>query len=109
MTAGRAILKRAPAMLALVSFHVLAEPRAVTIQNYAYAPQEVRIRAGDAVQWVNREKRTSHSILFPAEGGLESTRLFPGESWQRTFPKAGTYPYTCGPHPEMKGIVVVSD
>lgn len=110
MNAGCAILKRAPAMLALLSFSLFAQPAVeVVIQNYAYSPQEVRIHAGDTVQWVNREKRTSHSILFPAEGGLESDRLFPDESWQRKFPKAGTYPYTCGPHPEMKGVVVVSD
>ena len=81
----------------------------VTIRNYAYAPTEVQIRAGDRVRWVNREKRTSHSILFPDEGGLESERLFPDESWERQFTKAGTYPYTCGPHPEMKGRVIVSE
>jgi len=34
--------------------------------------------------------------------------MFPGESWQRTFDNAGTYPYTCGPHPEMKGRVEVT-
>ncbi len=38
----------------------------------------------------------------------KSDRMFPGESWQRTFDKLGTYPYTCGPHPEMTGVVEVS-
>ena len=37
----------------------------------------------------------------------ESERLFPDESWQREFTQAGRYPYTCGPHPEMKGVVIV--
>jgi plastocyanin len=53
------------------------------------------------------EKRTSHSVLFPAENGLESERMFPGESWKRTFTAAGTYLYRCGPHEEMKGQVHV--
>lgn len=110
MHTGWSILKRAPVILALVAISgVAAETVVVEIQNYAYAPKEVQIHAGDTVRWVNREKRTSHSILFPAEGGLESERIFPDETWQRTFSKAGTYPYTCGPHPEMKGAVVVSE
>lgn len=81
----------------------------VAIENYSFQPREIAIRVGDTVRWTNREKRTSHSVLFAAEGGLESDRLFPDESWQRTFTHAGTYPYTCGPHPEMKGSVVVSE
>ncbi len=81
----------------------------VVIENYAYHPREVRIKVGDTVRWINHEKRTSHSILFPAEGGLESERLFPEESWSRRFDAPGTYPYVCGPHPEMKGAVVVAE
>mgnify|MGYP001244542552 CR=1 FL=1 len=110
MNTGRQILQRAPAILALVALSAWAEPTVtVEIQNYTYVPAEVKIRPGDTVRWVNKEKRTSHSILFPAEGGMESDRIFPDESWQRTFSKVGSYPYTCGPHPEMKGLVVVSE
>ncbi len=97
-------------MLALVSFCVPAagqKTHEITIREYRFTPQEIRIKAGDAVKWTNREKRTSHSVLFPAENGLESDRLFPDESWQRTFEKPGTYKYRCGPHEEMKGAVIV--
>lgn len=79
----------------------------VGVADYRFQPAEVRIKAGDTVKWVNKEKRTSHSMLFPAESGLESTRIFPGESWERKFVQPGRYEYTCGPHPEMKGAVVV--
>ncbi len=79
----------------------------VGIANYRFEPAEVRIAPGDTVRWTNREKRTSHSVLFPAEGGRESERMFPDESWSRRFDQAGRYEYTCGPHPEMKGVVVV--
>ncbi|MBK8918805.1 MAG: cupredoxin domain-containing protein [Betaproteobacteria bacterium] len=109
MNTGRQLLRRAPVILALVALSAAAETVTVEIQNYSYIPAEVRIRIGDTVRWINKEKRTSHSILFPAEGGLESERIFPEETWQRSFPKAGSYPYTCGPHPEMKGLVVVSE
>lgn len=110
MIAGWRTLRRAPALLALVSFGVFgAETVAVDIQGYKYVPGEVKIRVGDTVKWTNREKRTSHSVLFPAENGLESERLFPDESWERRFTKAGRYDYTCTPHPEMKGVVIVGE
>jgi plastocyanin len=48
-------------------------------------------------------------VFFTGAESLESDRLFPGESWQRVFDKPGTYPYTCGPHPEMTGKVVVTE
>ncbi|HXE40933.1 MAG TPA: plastocyanin/azurin family copper-binding protein [Azonexus sp.] len=100
--------KGAPVVLALFSFAAPAqETSEVRIEAYQFRPPEVRLRAGDSVRWVNREKRTSHSVVFPAEGGLESERLFPDESWERRFDQAGRYEYHCGPHPEMKGVVLV--
>lgn len=99
--------KRAPLFLALVSFSALAQNVVeVSIENYKFEPAEVKIRPGDRVRWVNREKRTSHSIVL---GGRESERLFPGDGWEKDFPQAGSNPYTCGPHPEMRGVIVVSD
>lgn len=108
---GRA-LRRASLCGALVAFSCTASAQQtveVVVENYRFEPRELRLRPGDTVRWINREKRTSHSVLFPQENGLESERFFPGESWQRTFSAAGDYPYTCGPHPEMKGRVVVAE
>lgn len=79
----------------------------VVVQSYRFQPQEVRIQLGDTVRWLNREKRTSHSIVFSDVHGGESERFFPDESWQRRFDRPGVYPYHCGPHPEMTGTVVV--
>jgi plastocyanin len=127
MSTGGYPWRRVLALLALVSFYVpgvLAGdgiPRGyvpggdasaqqvveVTIREYRFSPQDVRIKAGDTVKWINREKRTSHSVLFPAENGLESERIFPDESWQRTFTQPGSYSYRCGPHEEMKGSIIV--
>jgi plastocyanin len=108
MRAGWLMVKGAPVLLALLSFFAFAQTTAeVRIEGYKFLPPEVTIRAGDSVRWVNGEKRTSHSVLFPAEGGRESERLFPDESWQRQFTKPGRYVYTCGPHPEMEGVVIV--
>jgi plastocyanin len=104
------LLRGAPLVLALLSFSALADNVAeVRIEGYKFQPPAVTIKAGDSVRWTNHEKRTSHSVVFPAEGGLESDRLFPDESYQRRFDKVGRHEYHCGPHPEMTGVVVVSE
>jgi len=79
----------------------------VSIDKMKFEPQHVRIKPGTTIKWINRERRNNHSVLFGKEGYAESERMFPGESWQRTFDKPGIYPYTCGPHPEMSGVVEV--
>ncbi|HXF65307.1 MAG TPA: cupredoxin domain-containing protein [Burkholderiales bacterium] len=105
----RALL--AAAALALVSAAPPAAAQAaveVKIEKNAFVPERIAVKPGAIVRWTNAERRTTHSILFPAEG-LESERLLPGESWERRFDRPGVHPYTCGPHPEMKGVVVVAE
>ena len=85
-----------------------ADTVVVDIRDYKFIPPTLTIKAGTTVRWTNSEKRTTHSVQFLGPSGLESERLFPGESWQRTFDQPGSYPYTCGPHPEMKGGIEVA-
>jgi plastocyanin len=94
--------------VALSPLVVAAETVEVAVLDYKYTPAQLTVKAGTTVRWTNREKRTTHSILFSGPGGFESERFFPGESWQRVFDKPGSYPYSCGPHPEMKGQVDVT-
>ena len=79
----------------------------VEIFKYQFLPQEIRVKAGDTVRWTNKEKRQYHSVWFEQIGEPEPSYIFPGETYQRTFDTAGTYPYRCGPHKEMTGIVRV--
>ncbi len=79
----------------------------VGIDKMQFIPQLIKIKPGATVKWVNNERRNNHSVLF--EDVPESERFFPGESWQRTFDKPGVYPYRCGPHPEMTGVVEVAE
>jgi plastocyanin len=40
----------------------------VRIEGYKYfRAVRVTIKAGDSVRWINLEKRTSHSVVFPAK------------------------------------------
>lgn len=77
------------------------------IQHYTFKPATLSVRAGSTVRWRNAETRTSHSILFGGPAGFESERLFPGDTLERRFDRVGSHPYSCGPHPEMKGLIEV--
>jgi plastocyanin len=80
----------------------------VKIEKMEFVPQRLVVKAGTTVAWLNMEKRSNHSVFFEQEGLAESDRLFPGETWQRTFDKPGVYSYICGPHPHMTGIIEVT-
>jgi len=102
--------RRAAAVLAIALLVPFADAQVVEIrmQGEQFVPGRISVRTGTTVRWVNAEKRTSHSLIFPEEGAAETERLFPGETWQRTFDKPGRYPYVCGPHPAMQGVVIVT-
>ncbi|WJW75430.1 cupredoxin domain-containing protein [Thiohalobacter sp. IOR34] len=81
----------------------------VIIKDYKFIPAEVSIRRGQTVRWENHEKRQYHSVWFEALGEPEPDYFFPDESYERTFDQPGDFPYRCGPHPEMTGVVHVGD
>lgn len=104
------MLKTAAAALVLtVGLAHAGEIVVVSIEKMKFEPQQIKIKPGTTVKWVNNEKRNNHSIFFEKEGFPESDRLFPEESWQRIFDKPGIYPYLCGPHREMTGVVEVAE
>ena len=79
----------------------------VRIKDFKFIPQEITIRAGESVKWTNVEKRQYHSVWFEQAGDPEPPYIFPDESTERAFEKPGSFPYRCGPHPEMTGTVHV--
>jgi plastocyanin len=84
-----------------------AEAPIVTIDKMKFIPQEITIKRGQSVHWLNREKRQYHSVWFEKYGDPEPDYFFPDESYTRTFDSVGTFDYRCGPHPEMTGVVHV--
>ena len=80
----------------------------VIIKKFEFRPAELTIPAGTTVRWVNQEKRQYHSVWFQELGEPEPGYFFPEESYERTFDTPGTFPYLCGPHPRMRGVVIVT-
>ncbi|MDH5353856.1 MAG: cupredoxin domain-containing protein [Gammaproteobacteria bacterium] len=82
----------------------------VIIKDYKFIPQEITIKQGQTLRWENQEKRQYHSVWFEALNEEEpEDYLFPEEVYEREFNKPGSYPYRCGPHPDMTGIVRVTE
>jgi plastocyanin len=86
-----------------------AETVIVVIKDYKFSPQEVTVKPGDTIRWENHEKRQYHSVWFEKAGDPEPDYFFPDETYERVFDSSGSFPYHCGPHPEMTGVVHVSD
>jgi plastocyanin len=82
----------------------------VIIKDYKFIPQDITVKKGQVLVWENREKRQYHSVWFEALGEEEpADYLFPEDTYERSFTITGSYPYRCGPHPEMTGTVTVVD
>jgi mono/diheme cytochrome c family protein len=76
----------------------------VIMRNVKYYPPTLEIKKGDVVEWKNDDivPHTATSAAFGDSGAIQ-----PGTSWRHTFTEAGSFPYTCTFHPDMKGVVVV--
>lgn len=99
-------------LLAIFSHNAFAgEDRPlVIIKDFKFIPQEITLKRGQTLRWENREKRQYHSVWFEALGEEEpEDYLFPEDAYEREFKKAGSFPYRCGPHPEMTGTVHVKE
>lgn len=78
----------------------------VEVKDMAFPPV-IRVKPGTKVTWVNRDAM-KHSVIADDEGFR--TGLFgKGESVSVTFGRVGDFPYYCGPHPFMRGTVIVDD
>ncbi|MDD5415411.1 MAG: cupredoxin family copper-binding protein [Candidatus Daviesbacteria bacterium] len=79
----------------------------VIIEKNSFNPQEISIKAGDTVTWVNNDSY-NHTVTG-SNGAFDSGNMASGTKFSFTFPKAGTFSYACSIHPFMQGSVVVSE
>ena len=77
------------------------------IQNFAFSPSTINIKAGDTVVWTNQDS-VQHTVTSDSGSELNSGFLSKGQPYSHTFNTPGTYNYHCTPHPNMKAKVIVS-
>ncbi len=77
----------------------------VVLDQMAFSPDIVKIKAGTEVRWRNNESSV-HTVTAD-DGSFSSGPLEQGGEFRKQFMKPGTYSYTCEMHPFMTGKVVV--
>jgi plastocyanin len=91
---------------------------AVTIENFAFTPSTLAVKAGTTVTWTNKDG-APHTVTATdgmstdanTTGLFDSGSLGQGQTFSFTFTKAGTYFYECTIHRTMQSMhaqVVVS-
>lgn len=83
----------------------VASATAVTIQDFAFAPQQIEVTAGTTVTWTNQDA-TPHTVTAD-DGNFDSGRIDAGGSVRFTSTEPGTYAYHCAFHPGMTGTIAV--
>jgi plastocyanin len=81
-------------------------PNQVNIDNFAFAPATLTVKAGTTVTWTNKDE-DPHTVVDNG-GAFRSQALSNGGTYSFTFPTAGTFGYICSVHPFMHGTVVVT-
>ena len=82
-----------------------ATSHTVAIRDFAFAPANLTINAGDTVRFVN-EDNAPHTATAD-NGSFDTGNLNNGQSASLQFPSAGTFSYFCAVHPRMKGSITV--
>jgi len=82
-------------------------PVTVTQKGLQFSVDELSIRKGQAVVFVN-DDRTAHNITVTGEGlNLNGGLQQPGVEFKVPFTKPGLYQVSCGIHPKMKLSITV--
>jgi plastocyanin len=77
----------------------------VTIENVRFDPQDLTVKRGERVTWVNKDL-FPHTATADAKT-FDSQSIAPTGTWTWVAGKPGTYTYTCTFHPTMKGTIRV--
>jgi plastocyanin len=98
MLSGRCL-----ATLALLALGAMAVPaHAATIQivmeNLVISPAEVSAKAGDTIEWVNKDV-FAHTA---------TATIAPKKTVKSVLTKAGTVDYYCRYHPNMKAVLTIA-
>jgi plastocyanin len=86
---------------------IVAKPAMVTIEGFQFQPDNVTIRKGGKVTFINKDS-TPHTVS-PDEGVkfTGTGRLEQNSSKTLVFNTVGTQSYHCEIHPSMQGKIIV--
>ena len=84
---------------------VAADTNEIVIQNFAFEPSTLTVKAGAKVTWVNRDDEPHTATA--TDKSFNSKTLENGDRFSTEFKAPGTYKYYCALHPKMTGQIIV--
>ncbi len=98
------------ALLALTSYAAKAETARVAIENFAFDPPSLTVKAGTKIEFTNRDP-VPHSVVGFREGREEfrsNERIETEESFVVLADKSGVIDINCGLHARITGKIIVT-
>jgi len=78
----------------------------IVVEDFAFSPDTLTVKAGDSVEWVNRDI-APHTATAEG-GGWDSGSLSKRQRFRLVLAEDGTVAYRCTFHPEMRGSIAVA-
>jgi plastocyanin len=79
---------------------------AVAIKDFAFGPADISAKVGDVITFTNGDSAPHTATLD--DGSCTTGTISTGSSDGLTFSVAGSYPFHCKIHTNMKGTITVS-
>lgn len=107
-----------PSTTTTTSLVVLSDKALVVIMNHSFNPENITVRAGTIVTWLNNDS-SEHQVIsdigFAGKTGgfsrqlfdLKSQRMYNGSIYSYRFQRVGNYTYHCNIYPKLRGGVRV--
>ena len=109
MTFGRKLALGAMALLVAAAMsasgEIYAADMEVKIDNFTYNPQQITVKAGTTITWVNHDD-IPHTVTSKT-GAFRSKAMDTDDKFSFTFATPGKFDYFCSLHPHMTGTIVV--
>jgi plastocyanin len=78
----------------------------VEIKGFAFNPATITAKVVDEITWTNGDS-TAHTVTLD-DKSVDSGNVAPNATFKHAFTSAGTFPYHCTIHPNMKGTITIS-
>jgi len=75
------------------------------VSDNSFSPANIMVSTGAAVTWNWAGAYTAHNVTFDNGSGGSGDKV--NGTYNRTFPTAGSFTYSCTNHPGMDGAVTV--
>ena len=78
----------------------------VEITGFAFSPQELTIKTGETVTWINKDS-VKHTITSDSGSELSSEMLSNSQTYSHIFNTKGAFNYHCSLHSSMTAKIIV--